>query len=201
MADPRPASINQIRAEQLVERIFGDPEFADIAPKIHGIATKLFGGEIKEPPAVAIKKTIEPEVSELRKALEASNEQLAKAVERMNARDRADEEAKVLREMEASVSTAVGKYGLTEEGRAKMLERMKETRNYTDVEAAAAYVAHNAPPSPSSGPSWLPRKTNFYGSADPDETFKKLHTDPAGFLDEELARFTRDPNAYASEAA
>jgi hypothetical protein len=74
-------------------------------------------------------------------------------------------------------------------------------KNYTDVEAAATYVAHNAPPAPTSGPSWAPHKTDFYGTAKADEAYASLHKDPMGFADDEIAKFLKDPAQYAAEAA
>ena len=192
------ATQNQVRAEQLIETLFNDPEFG---PKLYDRAQKLFG-DIRPHPAQVIQKTIvEPEVAAVRGELAQTREQLSKALERLDKRDEREAEEKTYREMESAVTSAVGKYGLTEEGKQKMLDRMKENRNYTDVEAAAAFVVHNAPPAPSSGPSWAPHKTNFYGTASADEAFARLHKDPEGFRDEEIARFLKNPDQYASEAA
>ena len=192
------ATQNQIRAEQLIEELFNDPE---LGPKLHERAAKKFG-DIRPHPAELVRKTVvEPEVSAVRKELEATREQLQKALERIDARDKREEEEKTYRDMQSLVDSAVNKYGLTDEGKQKMLDRMKETKNFTDVEAAAAFVVHNAPPPPSSGPTWAPHKADFYGTANPNEAYERLHKDPDGFRDEEIARFLQNPAAYAAEAA
>jgi hypothetical protein len=195
----RPATQNQIRAEQLIESLFNDPE---MGPKLHERAQKMFG-DIREHPAQVVKATIvDPAIKAVREDNEALKEQLSKALERLDARDKREEEEKTFAQMQAAVDTAVSKYGLTEEGRQKMLDRMKETKNYTDPEGAAAAIAHDTPPPASSGPSWAPRKTDFYGTANPDEAFAKLHKDPEGaFLDDEIGKFLKNPAQYAAEAA
>ena len=194
------ATENQIRAEKVIERIYNDPEFAGLAPKVHEVVKTMFDN-VRDPPAVTLRKTVEPEVTAVRDELKQTKDQLAKALERLDKRDEREAEEKTFREMQSAVDAAVGKFNLTEEGKAAMLDRMKETRNYTDVEAAAAYIAHSAPPQSSSGPSWAPRKANFYGTAEADESFARLHKDPGGFLDDELQRFAKDPSKYAAEAA
>jgi hypothetical protein len=193
----RPATQNQMRAEQLIEELFNDPE---LGPKAHDRAQKKFG-DIRPHAATVIKQAVvEPEVAGIRKALEESNEKLNKALERLNARDKRDEEEKTLNELRAAVKTAVDKYSLTPEGEQKMLDWMRENKVY-NAEAAAAVVVHNAPPAPSSGPSWAPSKANFYGTASADEAFTRLHKDPIGFQDEEIAKFLQNPAQYAAEAA
>ena len=134
--------------------------------------------------------------AELRKGLE----QLAKAVERIEARDRKDEETKTYSEMEQAVNAAEHEFKLTPEGRQKMLDLMKERKIY-DPQAAAALVVHKNPPEMTSGPSWAPHKTDFYGTAKADEAYASLHKDPMGFADDEIAKFLKDPAQYAAEAA
>jgi len=192
----KPATENQLKAEQLVETVFNDPALG--AP-VHEFATKMFG-QIKPHANTVIKKTVvEPEVAAIRKQLETTEEKLAKALERIDERDKREEEAKTVSDMRASIADARRKYGLTDEGEQKLIERMREMKNYTDVEAAAAYVVHSAPPQPTSGPSWAPHKTDFYGTAKANEAFADLHKDPMGFMDGEIAKFLKDPAQYASE--
>src|SRR5208282_2414523 len=83
---------NQIRAEQLVESVFNDP---DLGAKLHDRAKKLFG-DLKPLPSAVIKEmVVEPEVAAIRKQLEESNEKLSKALDRLDARDRRDEDEKI----------------------------------------------------------------------------------------------------------
>src|SRR5208282_4777649 len=96
----KPPTQNQIRAEQLVESVFNDPE---LGAKLHDRAKKLFG-DIKPHPASVLKETVvEPEVAAIRKQLEESNDRLSKALERLDARDKREEDEKVTGELQRSV--------------------------------------------------------------------------------------------------
>ena len=48
------ATVNQIRAEQLIEELFSDPE---LGPKLHARAQKKFG-DIRPHPADVVSKTL-----------------------------------------------------------------------------------------------------------------------------------------------
>ena len=198
-AAPQPATQNQIRAEQLVEDILAsDPE---LGARIHERARKMFG-DIKPSLLDNVKKTVvEPEVAVVREQLKDTQAQLAKALERLDARDRKDDEDKTFTEMQRSVQAAVSKYALTKEGEQKMLDWMKENKVY-NAEAAAAVVVHNAPPPASSGPSWSPRKNNYYdASGEAEEALKLLHRSPDDFTDAEIDKFLKDPDEYTRNAA
>lgn len=193
------ATPNQLRAERLIESIFSsDP---DLAKALHAKAEAIFGEKIATPRVAATKAAIvEPEVARLENDLKASKEQLAKALERLDARDKKEADDKAFSDMKSSVDSAVKKFGLTEEGKNLLLDRMKETGNYTDPEAAAALIVHQHPPiSPS--PSWAPHNADYYGTKKKDENFELLHKDPEGFRDDHIARFLKDPEAYRNEAA
>lgn|SRR5208282_193144 len=181
------ATQNQLRSEQLVNELWSDPEFG---PKMREAAKKKFGDI----------KTLEddPVVGSIKAQNEALAKRLEEALARLNKRDEDDEQAKTVRSMEAAVDAAQRKFGLTDEGRAKMLDRMKETKNYVDPEASAAWVAHSTPPE-APRPSWAPTKLNLFGSAEPDESWKKLHVNPDGFLEDELMKFAKDPDKYTRE--
>ena len=197
MTEARVATQNQIRAEQLIEALFTDPE---LGAKIHERAAKMFG-DIKPHANTIINETVvKPAVTVLEKRLEATQEQLAKALDLIEKREKREEEEKTVNEMRSSVKDAVSKYKLTPEGEQAMLDWMKENRVY-NAEAAAAVIVHNAPPQPTSGPSWAPHKTDFYGTAKANEAYADLHKDPMGFMDAEIGKFLKNPEQYASEAA
>ena len=197
MTEVRPATQNQVRAEQLIEALFTDPE---LGAKIHERAAKMFG-DIKSHANTIINETVvKPAVTVLEKKLEATQEQLAKALDLIEKREKREEEEKTVNEMRSSVKDAVSKYKLTPEGEQAMLDWMKENRVY-NAEAAAAVIVHNAPPQPTSGPSWAHHKTDFYGTAKANEAYADLHKDPMGFMDAEIGKFLKNPEAYASEAA
>lgn len=190
MADPRPATQTEIRAAQLVERLWGS---ADLGPKVREEAKRLFP-DIQLPEEAPAIAPIAAESAAMRARLEKLEADIA-------ARDAKAGEEKTFRELEQAVNTAVSKFGLTDEGRAAMLDRMKETKNFTDVEAAAAWVAHSKPPAPTAGPSWAigNQRANLFGSAEKDERFKALHLDPEGYLESELRAFAADPDRYTSD--
>lgn len=194
MTDPtiRPATQNQIRSEQLMEALWGS---ADLGPRIRKVAKERFP-DIRLP-----EETIDPVITPLREENEALKQRLDALSEKFEAREKETAESKTFRELEASVNAAVAKFGLTDEGRAAMLDRMKETRNFTDVEAAAAFIAHATPPQATAGPSWAagPAKLNLFGSAEPEEQYKRLHTNPEGYLEDQLREFASNPDKYVTE--
>lgn len=141
----------------------------------------------------------EPVVAPLRdenKALRAAIEKLEKDNEE---RTKRESEAATFKSMESQVDAAVKEYSLTDEGRAKMLDRMKETGNYGDPAAAAAWVASKAPPAPPPNPLWAPQDMNLFGSKEKDENLASLHRNPEKYLDNQLMEFVRDPDRYVAE--
>ncbi len=186
-SQPQAATQNQLRAEQLIFSLWNDPEYG---PKIREAAKKQFGDI----------KTLEddPVVGSIKAQNDALSKKLDEALTRLNKRDEDDEQTKTFRQMEEAVGAAQRKFALTDEGRAKMLDRMKETKNFSDPEAAAAWVSHSTPPeTPKS--TFSPAKTDFYGSASFDESWKKLHLNPDKYVDDELTLFSKDPDKYTAE--
>ncbi len=189
---PDPVRESQIRAARFVETLFRS---ADLGPVVRKKAKEMF-------PDIALPEdTIDPVVAPLRQ----ENETLRKRFEELSAkfeeREKKDSETSEFQKLEAAVTQAVNKFGLTDEGRAAMLDRMKETKNFTDVEAAAAWVAHSKPVEPTAGPSWTigATKMNLFGSAEPDEQFKQLHMNPEMFLENQLREFASNPDKYVAE--
>jgi hypothetical protein len=147
----------------------------------------------------------EESFSPILEPLKKSNETLRAEIEAMR-KEREEEKAAAAERarqttFEEGVKKAVSTYALSEDGAKKMVERMFETKNYTDPDAAAAWVAAQTTPAAAPGPSWAigDKKANFFGEADYDEKFKKLHNDPQGYMVDELTQFSRDPDAYVRE--
>jgi hypothetical protein len=88
---------------------------------------------------------------------------------------------------------------LTSDGLDKMVERMKATKNYSDAEAAAAWVAQQMPAPAAPGPTWAPKSMDLFGTKNANEKYKALHADPLAFADAELMEFSRDPDKYVRE--
>lgn len=182
----KPATANQLRAEQLVAALWNDPSFG---PKIREVAKKQFSD--------ITTLDDDPVVAQLKAQVEAQTKMVSDLLESQKKRDEAADQAKSIADLQAEVDAAAKQFGLTDEGRAKMLDRMKE-RKSLDPMAAAALIAHQTPPE-TPRPTWAPRKLNLFGSAERDESWKKLHTDPDGYLDEELHKFSQDPDKYVAE--
>ena len=183
----------QIRAEKLVNELWSDGE---IGQRLQAEAKKRFAdirtAEDMVGPALApILKQNESLAAELKKIQDEREAERKAADER-----KADSEKK---SFEEAISAARTRFNLTDEGFDKMVERMKATGNYTDPEAAAAYVASQNPPKPVAGPTFGPKDLNLFGSKKSDENMRQLHTDPQGYMDSQLNEFMVDPDKYVRE--
>lgn len=102
-------------------------------------------------------------------------------------------------DMHAKLADATKKFGLDDEGRTKMIERMKATNSF-DPEAAAAWVAHQAPkPKPITDHGFTTTGANLFGSQQKDDKYADLYTGgdpfrPGGF-------FEKEANAVMNEMA
>jgi len=189
------ATAAQIRAEQLVNKLWRDKE---VGSKVQKLAKETFpDAEIH-----TVDETLEPVLAPFR----AQNDALAaelkamrdeREADRKAAKERADEDQKL--SFQAQISKARDAYNLTDEGFDKMVERMKATGNYQDPEAAAAWVSSKEPPPPPPGPTFGPQALNLFGSQKADESLALLHNDPERYADEQFALFQRDPDAYVRE--
>jgi hypothetical protein len=126
------------------------------------------------------------------------SEQVGELIAKMTKRDEEENTARVISDMQASVDAAARAYGLTAEGREKMLDRMKTAKSF-DAEAAAAWVVSKTPPKMNDTPTWADKAMNLFGTKEKDEKLAKLHRDPDGFRDDEINEFLRDPDRYVAE--
>lgn len=146
-----------------------------------------------------ITPVVEPLIASFKEQSEAMKAELDALKAEAKERKESESQAKVENDMRAAIDSAQAKYTLTDEGRAKMIDRMKETKNFTDAEAAAAWVAQQTPAPKSPGPTWAPKSMDLFGTKNQDEAFKLLHRDPEAYADAELMRFSQDPDAYVRE--
>ena len=166
---------------------------------------KLFRQAAKErfPDAVTIEDQFDPIVGPLREEAKALREELKAEREKRDADRKEAEDARAERTLRERIDHAVSSNHLTEEGREMMLQRMKDTGNFTDPLAAAAYIIQANPP-PKDPTGYLgPQALNLFGSAQEsaEERIKLLHADPMGkFLDAEFTDFIRDPDQYIRDA-
>lgn len=192
--DPKPvvtpATPQQIRAAVLIDKLWND--------KIHGSAVRKLAKE-EFPDITLPEDTLAPLFEAQTEREKVLEERLTKLQEEHD-KDRTERrEAGEFAALSAKVDSAVDKYGLTADGKEKMLSRMKETGNVSDPEASAAWVAQSTPPAPKPGPTYGDAPANFFGSQKQDEAFAALHRDPQRYLDEQLTEFTQDPDKYVRE--
>ena len=178
------------RLKVLAEALWNDRE---LGPKVQAKAKEMF------PDAKTNADVVDPWLNPLRE----QNEKLAKDLEDLR-KERAEEkkaasEASMKRSLEESLDNARKAYNLTDEGFDKMVSRMKETNNYSDAEAAAAWVASKTPPAPVEGPTWAPQTLDLWGTGKRDESMALLHRDPMAFADSQFAAFVRDPEGFTNE--
>ncbi len=99
--------------------------------------------------------------------------------------------------LSSQIDAAVGKFGLDDDGRRKMLERMKE-KNSFDVEAAAAYIASQAPkPKPVSDHGLSGLGPDLFGTTRKSDEFEALHTGgdpfrPGGWFDQQAMKILNE---------
>lgn len=168
-----------MRAQKLVEAQWRDPK---MGAALRAKAKEMF-------PEVSIPEdTVDPVVAPLRAELEETKKGYAAILERMEKKDKEEADRAQTISMENALANARKKYSLTDEGFDKMVSRMKETANFTDAEAAAAWVASTTPaPKSHSGPSWAPQDLDLYGSKNANEDYKLLHTNTEAFFDKTVA--------------
>ncbi len=180
----------QIRALAILEESWNDPEFGTALQK------KV---KAKFPDAKTNEDVFAPVINPLRAENAALAKKLEKIEEERAAERKEREETSMKRSLDEALTSARKNYNLTEEGFDKMVARMKETGNYSDADAAAAWVASKTPPAPVAGPSWKPQSMNLFGAKKFDEAFAELHRDPQEYMDNQLSIFASDPDAYVAE--
>ena len=180
----------QLRAQELLEQLWGDSE---IGEKVRRAAQAKF------PDAKILDDVVDPFVAPLK----AENAALKERLDKMEASRAAEKDESEKRAAQINLESALAKarqdYNLTDEGFDKMVSRMKETGNYADADAAAAWVASKTPPAAPKGPTWRNQDLNLFGSKDKDEALVKLHRDPVGYQDDQIEEFLRNPDQFMRE--
>src|SRR5581483_11507755 len=158
MADPAPQSITegQKRALELFNEFWNDSGEAGRA--LRAKAKEKWPTDVKLPEEAA-----EPLVAPLRARLEETEAALKAMRDEREAEKKEREENKAKLDLESALSAARSRYNLTDDGFDKMVARMKETGNYTDADAAAAWVAQQTPPPAAPGPYLGPQNINLFG--------------------------------------
>jgi len=179
------------RALALMEKLWND---GDVGEKVQRAAKDLF------PDVKTNEDIFAPALQPLRK----QNDDLQKQLEEIRAERAAEkkerEQSSMKMDMETKLESARKAYNLTEDGFNKVVERMKETGNYSDPEAAAAWVASKTTPTKDpSVQAYGQKHMDLFGTKNRDEKFARLHNDPLQYMDDELNEFARDPDRYVQE--
>jgi len=185
-----PEQIALHRSKELIDALWNDGE---VGKKIQQ-AAKAKWNDIKTTDDV-MSPIIEPHMNKLR----AMEEKYEKLLEERMEEKRATEDERVKVKLEEQLEKARREYNLTEEGFNQMRDRMKSTGNYSDAEAAAAYVASKAPPAKVAGPTWAPQDLDLFGSKNRNDALVELHRDPMGYMDSQLSEFVSDPDKYVRD--
>lgn len=178
------------RSRELIDALWNDGE---VGRKIQAVAKSKWN-DIKTTEDV-LTPIVEPHLNKL-KTLEEKYETLL--AEREEEKRKSDDERTKLK-LEQQLEKARRDFNLTEEGFNQMIDRMKATGNYSDPEAAAAYVASKAPPTKVAGPTWAPQDLDLFGSKNRNEDLIQLHRDPMGYMDSQLTQFVNDPDKYVRD--
>jgi hypothetical protein len=185
-----PEQIALHRSKELIDALWNDGE---VGKKIQQ-AAKAKWNDVKTTDDM-MSPIIEPHLNKL-KAMEEKYEKLLE--ERLEEK-RANEDERVKVKLEEQLEKARREYNLTEEGFNQMIDRMKSTGNYSDAEAAAAYVASKAPPAKVAGPTWAPQDLDLFGSKNCNDALVELHRDPMAYMDSQLSEFVSDPDKYVRD--
>lgn len=179
------------RADQLIARLFRDGK---VGADVRATAKEMF------PDIVTPEDAAEPVIAPIRAALEATQAEFKAYREAQEAKEAAAADIVTQRTLEQRLDEARNKFNLRPEGYDKMVERMKETSNYSDPEAAAAWVAQTmAPPPPKVGPTWQPQALNLYQAESAEDPMALLWKDPDAYQDREFQAFVADPEGFTRE--
>jgi hypothetical protein len=185
-----PDQIALYRSKELVDALWNDGE---VGKKIQQ-AAKAKWNDIRTTEDV-VSPIVEPHLNKLKQM----EEKYEKLLEERLEEKRVAEDERVKLKLEEQLEKARRDYNLTEEGFNQMIDRMKATGNYSDAEAAAAYVASKAPPAKVAGPTWAPQDLDLFGSKNRNDALVELHRDPMGYMDSQLTEFVSDPDKYVRD--
>ena len=178
------------RAQQLVAALWDNPS-------VRAKAKEMF------PDITVPEDHVNPLVQPIKAELEEYKSELAKMREEAAAERKAREDDAQTRTFHQRIEQARKAFpSLTDDGYNRALDRMKETGNYGDPEAAMAWVARQETPSNSPAKAdWLPKKLDLFGHHNErsEESFQLLHRNPDAYMDSELAKFVADPVGYTND--
>lgn len=185
MPEPTAAELELQRSRDLIARAWSDP---NLRPGLRKHLKETMPDfrvpdddfEVLTAPIRQQNEALAKQVGDLVDTLKKRDEDAAK-------RDQESRDALYANKFEA----ACQRFNLTDEGRQKVIDRMKETGAYGDPLAAAAYIVSQEPPAAPNGALWGNNTLNFAGSAEKSdlERYKLLHSGldgPGKYLEAEI---------------
>jgi len=131
-------------------------------------------------------------ISKVEAKEKAVDDKISAWEKKMQERDDADSNKVAEAAFSSEVEATKKKYQLTDEGMAKVFERMK-AKNNPDVEAAAAWVTdHEVKAAPVQNSSFSPNDMNLYGSSQGDNEWAELNKNPLKYGDRVLTEMAND---------
>ena len=193
MADGSAPIDANARAAAIVNRLWNDR--SGVGDKIKAAAKELFP-DVTIPP-----DPTDEAIAPLKAELDALKTTLAERDAKEAEAQQAALEKATETEFMAKLNAAKSEFRLSDAGVEAVVARMKETGNYTDPQAAAAYVLKDERPVDTAGSAMLgPQAVDFMGkmAAEDQDRLKLLYQDPDGaFIDYEIAKMAADPQGYA----
>lgn len=183
---PVPANLALLqRAALALDKLVGDPKLGREVRK--AVKEAMPDADFSK---FAVQEQTEDAIAAATKDL---TDRLAEMEAKLAERDKKTEEDRQFSDLSDRLAKAVKQYRLTDEGMQKAIDRMKEQQS-SDVEAAAAWVAEQAPkPQPSQSSNILPGKIDAWGTQSKDPQFEQLHSNPMGYLDDVIRDVLNDP--------
>jgi hypothetical protein len=175
------------RSRELLAKVWGDP---NLRGGVRKYVKELFPDRhLPDDDFDAIAAPLKAENVALQKKLDDFLESQKKRDEDLAKREEEANNARYAGELDA----AVKRFGLTDEGRQKMIARMQETRNFTAPMDAAAYIVSQEPPVMPSGPLYGSATLDFAGGGEAAklDEYKVLHSGldgPSKYLEQEIRK-------------
>lgn len=188
---PKAQYDEMMRGVGFLNKLWNDPE--------HGMAAKRLAKKLNPDARIAELDIVEPTVKAFDDKLGGLAGTLEAVTKRLDDRDQRDKEHTEETKLLGEIHDAVKKYGLTDDGRDKMVARMKE-KGSMDAEAAASWVRDQLPKAEPVGHSGLlPSSMNLFGagSVSDDASTQLLHQDPIKWQDQEILAALREFDSAA----
>lgn len=177
-------------ARGLLETLWGN--------KKHGTALKRMVKDVNPEAKIPDLELAEEFAEPLNAELKSTKESLAALRKEIDDDRSKRKDAEDLRDIHSRIDSVARDNGLTDEGKASVIELMNK-RQIADPEAATALFLKSLPKAKvQKAQQVLPQKFNLFGVNSPekqDEKVDRLFKDPMGFLDDEITEILNEEAA------